>query len=167
MSNNIKNLFMHVILIALLIFSVVNSSEINGVSIGLSNDKISNSSDVNLLEYSASSSDSANYYTGPKTAIGKWASKHKIELAFSAVAVGTGITALALNSKVNKLKKEEKELYSDYINATAGSNMDKLWNDYKKAHDETDKIATIRNGFSLATGGITIAVVMSFYIGRP
>lgn len=171
MLNYTKNCFKHIALFALLISSVLNASEIketNVSSLSLNGENISYSRDVNLLEYSSDNIiDSNSYHSGPKTGIGKWASKHKMELAFSGIAIGTGITALALNSKVNKLKSDEKKLYADYLNAPEGSDMDKLWDDYQKAHNETDKIATIRNGFSLATGGITIAVVLSFYIGRP
>lgn len=99
-----------------------------------------------------------------KTAIGRWAKKHRAELAFTAVAAGTGIAGLALNSKVKDLKVEEEKLYKAYLDLN-GLNHDELWSEYEKAHDETVKYARMRNGFYIATGGIGIALVMSIYIG--
>ncbi len=151
--------------------SLISASENSSESLDLSTESsvTAYGPKIDLLENSSLEKDSeANSdEKRRKTALGQWASKHRAELIFSTVAVGTGITAIILNSKVKELKAEEKSLFKNYENAPAGSDFDVLWEDYTDAHDETEQMKRVRNGFSLATGGITVAVIMSFYIGRP
>lgn len=151
--------------------SLIKASEMNGKVLDLSSfpGVTAYESKVTLLESSTINEqlDNKSNDKRRKTAIGQWASKHRAELAFSGVALGTGITAIVLNSKVKDLKAEEESLYKEFLDAPSGSDFDGLWNDYTEAHDKTQQMRKVRNGFSLATGGITIAVVMSFYIGRP
>lgn len=151
------------VLFSMSFLTAVNGSDVNGSKLDLSGVGF-NSQNVNLVGTDNSTTELDRKM---KTAIGQWVSKHKAELIFSGVAIGTGITALALNSKVKDLKAEEKALYKEYKDAPKGSDFETLWKNYTDAHDETEKMANVRNGFSLATGGITVAIVMSFYIGRP
>ncbi len=104
-------------------------------------------------------------YKKKKTKIGRWISKYPWELFYSAVALGTGITAGVLNSKAKKQEEKEQSLYNAYLNAGKDSDFNKLWNDYLDANDKTHKLVKVRRIFSLSTGGICIAIYMSFTIG--
>lgn len=169
--NYLNCTFSSIFVICILAISLVSASENDDSILNLSSaqEVTSYGPKVSLLENSSLEEDNASskYERKRKTAIGQWASKHRAELVFSGLAVGTGITALVLNSKVKDLKAEEKKIYTKYMSISEGPEHDQLWSEYEKAHDETEVMVNVRNGFSLATGGITVAIVMSFYIGRP
>jgi hypothetical protein len=104
-------------------------------------------------------------YEDRKTKVGRWISKYPWEIFYSLVALGTGITAGILNSKAKKQEKKEKDLYNEYLNAGEDSDFNKLWNDYLDANEKAHSLVRLRKVFSLSTGGICIAIYMSFSMG--
>lgn len=172
---NLKFYRCYNLLLLCLIFSgagsIANASENDNGSLNFVSDSsvTTYGPKIDLLENSSATGNVENKSDEKKrkTALGQWASKHRAEIAFSGLAIGTGVTALILNSKVKDLVAEEESLYKNFIEAPTGSDFDVLWEDYSDAHEKTEQMARVRNGFSLATGGITVAVIMSFYIGRP
>lgn len=92
----------------------------------------------------------------------KFWTKHKLQIIYSGICLGTSLTALIFHNQVEEKYEEEKKIYEKYIMATNASDCQLLWQQYEQAKEKTDDFVYLRTGFLITSGVIGAALYLSF-----
>lgn len=87
--------------------------------------------------------------------------EYRAHLIFAGILIGTSITTLILNNKVQDACDEEEAAFSRYTQAGKQSDFTTLWQDVTDARDKTDTLVGFRGGFGIASGAIGLALLFS------
>ena len=103
-------------------------------------------------------------YKSQKSAFYIFLIEHRQQFIFTGIGLVAGIISGIFNREAKSRYDKEKSLYEVYINASKDSDFNKLWNEYKKAADKTDRYLNLRGIFGTCAGVIGASLLISIVV---